>query len=137
MDVLLLSKTKPISTLSAFSFIPPRRTEPKERTYFNSNSKAPETYLYDCIHRRDEGYNNKLHRDDREHAKSRGLDIHAEESSRLVAVLSSSEYGRRMPPPLYKPGRQFVRVARIRSEFYRKNGITQTVEHGYGSVVPV
>ncbi|XP_072531997.1 cilia- and flagella-associated protein 90 [Salminus brasiliensis] len=137
MDVFSQARSKPLSALSVFSFIPPRRNEPKERRYFNCIPKAAEVYLYDCIHRRAEGYNNKLHRDDREHAKSRGLDIFSEESSRPIAVLSSSEYGRRLPPLIYKPGRQFVRVAHIQSEFYRKNGITKTLEEGYGPVVPV
>lgn len=40
MDVLLQSKTKPVSTISVYSYIPPRRTEPKERTYYNSDSKV-------------------------------------------------------------------------------------------------
>ncbi|XP_066530227.1 cilia- and flagella-associated protein 90 [Hoplias malabaricus] len=137
MDLLSQAGSRPLSTLSVFSFIPPRRHEPKERRYFNRIPKAPEMYSYDCIHWRAEGYENKLHRDDREHAKSRGLDIYNEESSRPIPVLSSSEYGRHQPPALYKPERQFVRVARIRSEFYRKNGITKTLEEGYGSVVPV
>ncbi|KAL6457511.1 hypothetical protein MHYP_G00344740 [Metynnis hypsauchen] len=137
MDVLSEAKVRPLSTLSVFSFIPPRRSDTKERRYFNCIPKAADMFLYDCIHRQVEGYDNKLHRDDREHAKHRGLDIFSEESSRPMAVLSSSEYGRRVQPLLYKPARQFVRVAHIRSEFYRKNGITRTLEEGYGSVVPV
>lgn len=63
--------------------------------------------------------------------------ILSQELSRPVGVLSSSEYGRRQPPLSYKPGRQFARVAHIRSEFYRKNGISKSAEDGYGSVVPV
>ncbi|CAB1350860.1 unnamed protein product [Coregonus sp. 'balchen'] len=98
MDVLLESKTKPVSTISVYSYIPPRRTEPKERTYYNSDSK---------------------------------------ESSRPAPVLSSSEYGRRLPPLLYTPGRQFARISHIHTEFFRKNGITRNFEEGYGSVVPV
>ena len=34
--------------------------------------------LYDCVFKRDPGYNQKLHRDDREHAKSLGLHINEE-----------------------------------------------------------
>ncbi|KAK3508299.1 hypothetical protein QTP70_019535, partial [Hemibagrus guttatus] len=102
----------------------------KKRRYFNSNPKAPEKHLYDCVYRRAEGYDMKLHRDDREHAKGRGLTIHTEECSRPVAVLSSSEYGRRLPPPLYEPSRQFARVSHIRTEFYRKNGISKSAEEG-------
>ncbi|KAG9279635.1 hypothetical protein AMEX_G5175 [Astyanax mexicanus] len=137
MDVFSEAQRRPLSTLSVFSFIPPRRNEPRERRYFYCSPQAPEVYLYDCTHRRAEGYDNKLHRDDRQHAKGHGLDIFSEESSRPIPVRSSSDYGRRLLPPLYKPGRQFVRVAHIRSEFYRKNGITKTLEEGYGPVVPV
>ncbi|MCJ8749574.1 hypothetical protein PDJAM_G00178000 [Pangasius djambal] len=137
MDELTQTESKPLSAVSVFSFVPPRRNEPKERRYFNSTPKAPETHVYDCVFGRAEGYDMKLHRDDRQHARSRGLNIHTEEYSRPVAVLSSSEYGRRLPPLSYKPGRQFARVAHIRSEFYRKNGISNSVEEGYGSVFPV
>ncbi|KAJ8395241.1 hypothetical protein AAFF_G00034430 [Aldrovandia affinis] len=119
------------------SYIPPRRTDPKELTYFNSDSKAQEIFMYDRVNRRSEGYDNKLHRDDRIHSNGRGLDIHTEELSRPIGVLSSSEYGRRPPLLVYQPDRQFVRVAHIRTEFFRKNGITQTVAEGYGSVTPV
>ncbi|KAI1901893.1 hypothetical protein AGOR_G00039120 [Albula goreensis] len=137
MEIIPEDKTKPASTLSVFSYIPSRRTDPKELTYFNSDSKAQEIFMYDCIHRRSEGYDEKLHRDDREHAKGRGLDIHREEQSRPIAVLSSSEHGRRPSPLIYKPDRQFVRVAHIHAEFFRKNGITQNLAEGYGSVTPV
>ncbi|KTG33513.1 hypothetical protein cypCar_00010655 [Cyprinus carpio] len=41
MDVLSEAKSKPLSSLSVFSFIPPRRTEPKEMRYFNCSPKAP------------------------------------------------------------------------------------------------
>ncbi|XP_026989669.1 uncharacterized protein C5orf49 homolog [Tachysurus fulvidraco] len=137
MEELIKADSEPPSTLSVFSFIPPRRNEPKERRYFNTIPKAPERHLYDCIYRRAEGYNMKLHRDDREHANRHGLDIYTEECSRPVPVLSSSEYGRRPPLPLDNLNRQFARVAHIRSEFYRKNGISKSVEEGYGSVFPI
>ncbi|XP_066547098.1 cilia- and flagella-associated protein 90 [Amia ocellicauda] len=136
METMLKTTTAPLSSLSAFSHIPPRRTDPKELTYCNTAPKGREILTYDCLFRRDEGYNEKLHRDDREHAKSRGLDVHTEERSRPVPILSSSEYGRRFPLEIYKPGRQFVRVGIIRSEFCRKNGIQRSVEEGYGSVSP-
>ncbi|KAM9434148.1 cilia- and flagella-associated protein 90 [Clarias gariepinus] len=137
MDGIIPKEDKPLASVSVFSFIPPRRNEPKEMRYFNSTPKAPEKHLYDVIHKRAEGYDMKLHRDDREHAKSRGLSMHSEECSRPIAVLSSSEYGRRLTAVLYKQGREFARVAHIRTEFYRKNGISKSVEDGYGSVFPV
>lgn len=40
MDVSLEAKTKPLSTLSAFSYIPPRREETKEMSYFKNDSKV-------------------------------------------------------------------------------------------------
>lgn len=40
MDGFVHTESKPLSTLSVFSFIPPRRNEPKERSYFNSNPKV-------------------------------------------------------------------------------------------------
>ncbi|TRY60225.1 hypothetical protein DNTS_026374 [Danionella cerebrum] len=121
MDVLTEAKSNPVSTLSVFSFIPPRRTEPKESRYFN------------CITK---GYDMKLHRDDREHSKARGLDFYTEESSRPVPVLSSSVYGR-FSAPVHHPERSFARVGQVRSDFYSKNGVTWTVEEGYGSVTPI
>ncbi|KAF4080580.1 hypothetical protein AMELA_G00172920 [Ameiurus melas] len=136
MDEPTPTESKPLSTRSVFSFIPPRRNEPKERRYFNTSPKAAEKHLYDSIYRRAEGYDMKLHRDDREHANSRGLNVHTEECSRPVAVLTSSQYGRQPPVPSYTSDRPFARVAHIR-EFYRKNGISKSVEEGYGSVFPV
>lgn len=36
------------------------------------------TSLYDCVFNQSPGYNQKLHRDDREHAKSLGLHVNEE-----------------------------------------------------------
>lgn len=58
-----------------------------------------------------------------------------QERSRAVPVLSSSEYGRRRPA-LCLTEQQYARVASIKSEIYRKNGILWNVEEGYGSVFP-
>uniref|UniRef100_A0AAQ6IUT9 Cilia and flagella associated protein 90 n=1 Tax=Anabas testudineus TaxID=64144 RepID=A0AAQ6IUT9_ANATE len=122
MDVVLEAKSKPLSTLSAFSYIPPRRKETKQI--------SPAYTGYSDL-------NQKLHRDDRKHYKGTGLNINKEEKSRDVAVLSSSEYGRRPVPDLYQPGRQFAHVACIKTEFYMKNGIIWNVAEGYGSVAPI
>ncbi|XP_071373309.1 cilia- and flagella-associated protein 90 [Centroberyx affinis] len=137
MDVSLEAQTKPLAALSVFSYIPPRREEAKETSYFNNDSKAPEVFMYDRLFHRADGYDNRLHRDDRKHSKGRGLDIYTEEKSRDVPVRSSSEYGRRPPPAAYQPGRQYVRVARMKAEFFKKNGIIWNVAEGYGPVVPV
>ncbi|XP_060760665.1 cilia- and flagella-associated protein 90 [Neoarius graeffei] len=137
MDELIKSESKPVCALSVYSFIPPRRTEPKEIRFFNSCSQAPDRSVYDCIYRRAEGYDMKLHRDDREHDKGRGLEIYQEECIRPVPVRSSSEYGRWLPLLSNQSNRKFARVSHVHREFYRRNGISKSVEEGYGSVVPV
>uniref|UniRef100_A0A3Q0S5T6 Cilia and flagella associated protein 90 n=1 Tax=Amphilophus citrinellus TaxID=61819 RepID=A0A3Q0S5T6_AMPCI len=134
MDVSLEAKTKPLATLSAFSYIPPRRSEPKELSYFNKERKVTlrnsETF-YNRL-----GYDIRLPRDNKNHWKGRGLDIN-KERSRALPVLSSSEYGHRPPAPAFCiTERQYARVACIKSEIYMKNGILWNVEEGYGSVIP-
>ncbi|KAL3983575.1 hypothetical protein ACER0C_015200 [Sarotherodon galilaeus] len=136
MDVSLEAKTKPLATLSAFSYIPPRRNESKQMSYFNNELKVSDVSMYDRLNNHVEGYDMRLPRDDRKHWKGRGLDINKEERSRTVPVLSSSEYGRRPAPALYFTERQYARVAGIKSEIYMKNGILWSVEEGYGSVIP-
>ncbi|KAG7499834.1 hypothetical protein JOB18_000884 [Solea senegalensis] len=137
MDVSLQAKTKPLSSLSAFSYIPPRRRQLKDMSYFNRDLKVPQVSMYDLVFHQAEGYDMNVHRDDRRHHKGRGLDVNAEERSRSVPVLSSSEYGRHPIPVLYAPGRQHAQVACIKTEFYTKNGLVWNVEEGYGSVVPI
>ncbi|KAF1381370.1 hypothetical protein PFLUV_G00153230 [Perca fluviatilis] len=134
MDVLLEAQTKPLSILSAFSYVPPRRKE--EMSYFNKGSKAPEVFTYDQVFQQEEGYDMRLHRDDRKHFKARGLDINEEEKSRAVPVRTSAEYGRRPVPLTYQTSRQHSRVACIKADFFKKNGIVWNVAEGYGSVVP-
>ncbi|XP_031143071.2 uncharacterized protein C5orf49 homolog [Sander lucioperca] len=135
MDVLLEAQTKPLSILSAFSYVPPRRKE--EMSYFNKGSKAPEVFTYDQVFQQEEGYDMRLHRDDRKHFKGRGLDINEEEKSRAIPVRTSAEYGRRPVPLTYQTSQQHSRVACIKAEFFMKNGIVWNVAEGYGSVVPV
>ncbi|XP_037652009.1 uncharacterized protein C5orf49 homolog [Sebastes umbrosus] len=137
MDVSLEAQTKPLATLSAFSYIPPRRQEPKEMTYFNTDSKVQEVSMYDQVFHQAEGYDMRLHRDDRKHHKGRGLDMNEEEKSRAMPVRSSAEYGRRSVPALYQTGRRCNRVACIKAEFFMKNGIIWDVAQGYGSVAPM
>ncbi|XP_008293387.1 uncharacterized protein C5orf49 homolog [Stegastes partitus] len=135
MDVSLEAQTKPLAVLSAFSYIPPRRKEPKEMTYFNRSSKVPDVSTYDQVFHQAEGYDMKLHRDDRRHYRGRGLNVNEEEKSRAVPVLSSSVYGRR--PAIDRPGQQYARVACIKAEFFMKNGIIWNMAEGYGSVAPI
>ncbi|XP_074542264.1 cilia- and flagella-associated protein 90 [Halichoeres trimaculatus] len=136
MDVSLEAKTRPLATISAYSYIPPRRTGPKEMSYFNRDSQVPETSTYDQMFHQAEGYDVRLHRDDRKHYQGRGLDIYNEEKSRVVPVRSSAEYGRHPVPLLFQTNGEHKRVASTK-EFLKKNGIIWNVEDGYGSVVPV
>ncbi|KAM9824682.1 cilia- and flagella-associated protein 90 [Neosynchiropus ocellatus] len=124
MDVLAQGQTQPLSTLSAFSYIPPRRREPKELSYFQSEPKAPEVSTYDQLFHQALGYDENIPRDDRRHYKGRGLDIHKEEMSRSVPLRTSSEYGRRPALPSYPSDRQHARVARVQADFFMKNGVT-------------
>ncbi|CAK6961027.1 uncharacterized protein C5orf49 homolog [Scomber scombrus] len=137
MDVTLEAKTQPLANLSPFSYIPPRRKDPKEMSFFNKDSTAPEVSVYDQVFHQAEGYDMRVHRDDRRHCKGTGLEIYEEEKSRVVPVRSSSEYGRRPAPALYQTGRQYSRVACIKAEFFMKNGIIWNVAEGYGSVAPI
>ncbi|XP_073319685.1 cilia- and flagella-associated protein 90 [Pagrus major] len=137
MDVTLEAQKRPLATLSSFSYIPPRRKEPKEISIFNKDSRVPEVSMYDQVFHQAEGYDMRLHRDDRKHHKGRGLEIYEEEKSRAVPVRSSSEYGHRPVPISYQPGRQYARVACTKAEFFMKNGIIWNVAEGYGSVAPV
>ncbi|XP_046359894.1 uncharacterized protein C5orf49 homolog [Haliotis rufescens] len=111
--------------VSSYSFIPKERKNPPERTYFGSEKKGRySNSTYDRLFKQDEGYNNKLHRDDREHAKLRGLTVNDEEKEKIVPTLSSSEYGHRLKIHVDHPDRAHVRIGYVNSEFYRRNGIT-------------
>ncbi|XP_041868536.1 uncharacterized protein C5orf49 homolog [Melanotaenia boesemani] len=137
MDFLQEIQDKPLSTLSAFSYIPPQRNVPREMSYFNRDSKVSDVSTYDRVLHQDEGYDMKLPRGDRKHWKGRGLNINQEERCRTVPVLSSSVYGHRSVPAIYQTDRQYARVGSINPEFYRKSGIIWNVAEGYGSVVPL
>uniref|UniRef100_A0A8D0G942 Cilia and flagella associated protein 90 n=1 Tax=Sphenodon punctatus TaxID=8508 RepID=A0A8D0G942_SPHPU len=92
--------------------------------------------VYDCIFKRPPGYNEKLHRCDREHANNRGLQINDEEQVRPFAVLSSSVYGRRINQPVEQLIRDYVRINHVQAEFYRKNGLACLTENSSRSVNP-
>ena len=51
-----------------------------DRKYATLSFQPKEVFSYDRIFHQPKGYNQKLHRDDREHAKHEGLDIHKEVS---------------------------------------------------------
>ncbi|KAK2154346.1 hypothetical protein LSH36_270g03060 [Paralvinella palmiformis] len=119
--------------LSAFSFVPKERNVQKERTVFNSEKK--ERYSssnYDRLFHLDYGYNNKLHRCDREHDKLRGLHVNDEEKLKAVPTLSSTVYGQRLDNNLDPRDRKHVRIAHVQTEFYRRTGINIEAKMEYG-----
>ncbi|XP_066099615.1 cilia- and flagella-associated protein 90 [Saccopteryx bilineata] len=130
------SRPPPISAQSAFSYIPPRRLDLKEHSYFYRQGKTGIISLYDCVFKKNPGYNQKLHRDDREHAKSLGLHVNEEEQQRPVGVLSSSAYGRRIHQPVEPLNRDHGHVNHVKSDFYRKNDIPSLKEPGFGHIAP-
>ncbi|KAH0618044.1 hypothetical protein JD844_016998 [Phrynosoma platyrhinos] len=157
-EKLIRQHKLPLSAQSAFSYIPPQRKDPPELSYFHQESKESfatwylqvlphpshcHPYfkpgivsLYDCIFKRPAGYDPKLHRCDREHAKSRGLHINDEEKARPTAVLSSSEYGRRIDKPVEDISRDHVRINHIQAEFYRKNEISCLIQKSSRNIEP-
>ena len=86
--------------------------------YFNNQKTYKLVSTYDRTFHVKEGYCVKLKRDDLEHTQ--GLNVHAEEVSKDVPILTSSEYGHRAS--LERPDRKHVRVGLVRREFYRSCG---------------
>ncbi|XP_048224187.1 uncharacterized protein C5orf49 homolog [Perognathus longimembris pacificus] len=126
----------PTSAQATMGFVPLRRLGPKEHSYFNRPAKTGIVSLYDCFYKQSLDYNQKLHRDDREHAKGMGLHISEEEQERTVGVLSSSVYGRRIDKPVEPLNRDHGRVNHVQNDFYRKNDITSIKEPGFGDIAP-
>ncbi|KAK2162179.1 hypothetical protein LSH36_102g03004 [Paralvinella palmiformis] len=92
----------------------------KASTYFHKLKQHKEVHIFDRLFHPNDGYNMKLHRDDREHTM--GLDISAEEEVRPVPVRSSSQYGRYINKPHETPSREYARVERVQKGFYRSRG---------------
>ncbi|XP_049623905.1 uncharacterized protein C5orf49 homolog [Suncus etruscus] len=130
------TRPPPLAALSAFSYIPPRRMDPKEHSYYYRQGQTGVVSLYDCLFKRAQGYNQLLHRDDREHAKSVGLHINEEEQERTVALLTSSNYGKRINQVLEPLNRDHGRAMHIKTDFYRKNDIPSLREPGFGHITP-
>ncbi|XP_039265523.2 cilia- and flagella-associated protein 90-like [Styela clava] len=125
----------PLSAQSAFSAVPTSRHEPRQLTYFNNEKIERGNSIYDRLFKAERSYNNKLHRDDREHAKSRGLTVNDEEFNKPFPSLMSTAYGHRLKYAVDHPDRAHVRIIKTR-EFLRNNGIVSSAEAGYGNVVP-
>ncbi|XP_063255837.1 cilia- and flagella-associated protein 90 [Prinia subflava] len=106
-----------LASFSAFSFVPTKRDEPPELSYFNRPHKTGD-FTYDAIFGMSEGYDQYLSRCDRKHVKGRGLKIHEEEMARPVPVLTSSEYGKRVHKPLEPATREHARVHSLHAAIY-------------------
>ncbi|KAM5261658.1 cilia- and flagella-associated protein 90 [Hipposideros larvatus] len=126
----------PLCALSSFSYIPPRRPDPKEHSYYSRQGETGVVSLYDCVFKKSPGYNQKLHRDDREHARSLGLRVNEEEQERPVGVLMSSVYGKRVHQPVEPLNRDHSRASHLKTDFYRKNGIPSMKAPGFGHISP-
>lgn len=113
--------------LSAFSYVADKKRDiPAHLTYFNTG--RPSMYppsVYDRMYLVDYGYDQSLERDDRQHSNSRGLNVNCEERARKIPALSSSMYGHGLnqEQELDKPVRAFCRKDKIKSEFFRSNGV--------------
>ncbi|XP_006875407.1 PREDICTED: uncharacterized protein C5orf49 homolog [Chrysochloris asiatica] len=129
-------RPSPITALSAFSYIPPRRLDPKEHSYYYRQSKTGIVSLYDCVFKRSLDYNQISHRDDREHARSLGLHVNDEERERPVGVLTSSIYGKRIHLPVEPLNRDHGRANLVKADFYRKNDISSLKAPGFGHISP-
>lgn len=56
--------------------------------------------------------------------------------TRPVAVLSSSEYGKRINKPLEQPVKTHARINHVKADFYRRNGIICLTERPCPSLDP-
>jgi len=112
----LITKTKHVKDLQSPTH------EDQSLSYFNAKTKHTKPSTYDRINKVQSGYNQHLHRDDREHAKSRGLQVNSEERQVHVPTLSSSMYGHPKRKPLEYASRAHVHVELCKKDFLRLNG---------------
>ncbi|XP_026528262.1 uncharacterized protein C5orf49 homolog [Notechis scutatus] len=110
----------PLSAQSAFSYIPPRRKDPPELSYFYQERKVCPEILCDNW---EEGSKHP-----RQVFRQSHLKIFLQEKKRPIAILSSSEYGRHINKPVEQLIRDYVRINHVKTEFYRKNGIACLIE---------
>ncbi|XP_786155.1 uncharacterized protein C5orf49 homolog [Strongylocentrotus purpuratus] len=119
----LMENGHPLAAKSSFCYVPTTRNDPADMNAFNSKVAPKGHSTYDRLFNQTEGYNNKLHRCDREHAKSKGLTVNDEEKVKVTPTLASSVYGHKLEQFVDPPGRAHVRVGHVNSEFYRRTGI--------------
>ncbi|CAB4032176.1 Hypothetical predicted protein [Paramuricea clavata] len=91
-------------------------------SYYKAQTKRSQPSAYDRINHVTIGYDQKLHRDDRAFAKSRGLYVNNEEKSVSVPCLSSSIYGHPVRQPLEVIDRKHFSVQTCKNDFLRVGG---------------
>jgi len=96
-----------------------------QKPYFLHPTKHDDVSIYDLVNHSQSGYDQKLHRDDRAHAKSRGLKVNDEEIQRIVPASNNNIYGHPQRKILEDHSRKFGRGALVKEEFYRRNGVPQ------------
>ncbi|XP_046559545.1 uncharacterized protein LOC124268592 [Haliotis rubra] len=78
--------------------------------------------IYDRLFHQKEGFDCKLHRDDRRHILEIGRAVHEEEIKRACPMQSSSEFGRRLHAPLEPFDRKRARIDHVVKGFYYPRG---------------
>lgn len=96
--------------------------------YFDVTTKHHRVSTYDRVNHVTEGYNQKLHRDDRQHSKQHGLSLHQEEAQRRVPVTSNAQYGAPNRLLLERHTKKFGHVEICREDFNRRCGINMSEE---------
>jgi len=125
----------PLSAQSAYSAVPTRRNTPSQFTYFNNGAKKSNKSTYDRLFNYETGYNNKLHRCDREHTKNRGLDVHSEQVDKAVPIRMSGVYGHRIHQAVDVQDRKHVHIIKTK-EFSNNTGVSHNIEDSYGGILP-
>ncbi|WAR30633.1 CE049-like protein [Mya arenaria] len=77
---------------------------------------------YERFFNAENGYNAKMHRDDRKSVDMIGCSIHEEEKNRTIPLLSSSLYGHRLGQSFETFSRSNVYVDRVRKGFLHRRG---------------
>jgi len=95
---------------------------PQKMDYFRVKTKHHLPSTYDRINNMDPNYDPKLHRDDRRHAKLRGLHVNHEEAVLPVPNCSSSIYGHPNRSQTDFPLRTHCHMEVCQKDFFRLTG---------------
>ncbi|XP_023560481.1 uncharacterized protein C5orf49 homolog [Octodon degus] len=137
-------RSLPLSALSAFSYVPPRRQDPEEHSYFQRQGQVggPGVEGTGCPGPRVTWGRAGLW-GARELTRLRDPAVTALEEAtgpgerkRTVGVLTSSVYGKRIQQRTEPLNRGYGRVNHVQADFYRKNDIPSIKEPGFGHIEP-